>query len=274
MNFTESYFEYAGQSSKYYDLLIANVDTERVVLLGGDTKSATVFNKRNHRRHHIGVEYSDSPLQFEMEVISFMPIGYALQREIQKWLFNQVGYKKLYIDKGYDVPNETYEIVDYDEKRFYLNCRFINPEKIEGNGGIMGYRFTVECDSYLAWQDPISKEFSFSDVEETSNQNITISVDTDTTDYIYPKVTIHMASSGGSFNIVNHADNSSRLTSMVDLSANATVVIDGTVNYVSDGYYERFEHRNFVRLLDGDNALSITGAVSSITFEWQNQRYL
>ena len=46
------------------------------------------------------------------------------------------------------------------------------------------------------------------------------------------------------------------------------------VGFVTDGYYDLFVKKNFVRLLDGENALYITGDVVSVQITWQNMRYM
>lgn len=71
------------------------------------------------------------------------------RRAIEKWLFNKREYCKLYLDMADDLYGETFEYIDGIRKRNYLNCRFINPEKLEYNGGIVGYKATLEADSNI-----------------------------------------------------------------------------------------------------------------------------
>ena len=274
MDFYGYHFEYAGELSRKYGLIIANVTTDRNTLIAGKSKTVSTYNKRNFTKYHIGTIYSDAPLTFEMEVVvTGEPIYGEWRRKIQKWLFNQKDYQKLYIDKADECTGEAFDLIDGLHRRMYLNCRFVNPEIIEGNGGIVGYRFEVECDSHMAKQDPTKKSFSFSGGLSTI-QHINVLVDTDHNDYIYPKVTIRVGRFGGNIDIINHLDSDDRLTSFVELPANTTLVLNGSVNYVSDTFYEEFVDRNFPRLLDGNNAISIIGDVLSIEFEWQNMRYL
>ena len=267
------HFEYAGDFSRKYGLYIANVDTERNVSITGKSKSISAYNKRNQLKHDLGNVYTDAPLTFDMEVVSDYLIQGELRRKIQKWLFNQKGFQKLYIDRADEICDEVFDFERGVPRRTYLNCKFVNPEKIEGNGGIVGFRFTVECDSHLAWQDPIRKKFSFPGGVESSNQ-VEIVVDTDMDDFTYPRITIRTGASGGSVYIINKTDDSERSTSLSDLSANTQYVLNGTYNFVSDDLYEHFIDRNFPRLLDGKNAILVSGDVVALEVEWQNKRYL
>ena len=266
-------FEYAGKSSRPYGLIFATVDTSRHKALSGHTGSIIFYDNRDKKQHYIGTSFDTSALSFDAEVVSRNPIDAASRREIEKWLFGQIGYKKLYMDYLDDYLAESYELVDGERKRLYLNCRFVNPTKVEANGTV-GYKFTVECDSHLAWQDPVVKEFSLNHVTTLASSLVNVGVDSDIGDYIYPKVTILIGSNGGTITIANHSDDSSRLTRFVDIAPNSTIIMNGATNYISGDYYEKFAYKNFVRLLDGDNQIYITGNVKDIKIEWQNMRYL
>lgn len=272
-----SYFEYNGKSSRTYSLVFASVDTEPYLSLNGEIQSSVVFNKQDKRNYFIGESFTDSPIQFEAEIVTDdgQIINRFARREIEKWLFHQPAYRRLYTDMWCDTQGESVDIVNGETKRLYLNCRFTNPEKIEGNGGLVGYRFTVECDSSMAWQDAVSYEFTTGHANSSSSSIITINVDTDLKDYVYPKVTITMGRTGGDITISNNTDNTSRLTSFSGLTANITFTMNGNgINYISGDNYLKFSNKNFIRLLDGENKISIIGDVSKITFEFQQRRYL
>lgn len=268
-----SHFEYAGVKSRMYDLVFANVETSRFTSVSGETKSISLFNKRNQKNYYIESDFSDSPISFDAEVVSEHPLSRTDQREIERWLFFRNDYKPLYFDIEDDCLGEAYDIVDGSIKRFYLNCRFINPEKLEYHGGIVGYKFIVECDSPAAWQDTISKTFT---INGTSGKytDITLNVDTDLNEYVYPHVRITMGSSGGDIYLANNTDDSTRLTSFTDVQPTVTFRMDGRTNYISGNYYTNFIDKNFLRLLDGANTIRVAGNITSITFEWQNRRYL
>lgn len=273
MDLSGSYFKYNGTTSRKYGLIFAHVDTEEFERLNGDIESTVVFNKKGKRNYFVGESFEDSPLKFEAEIVMAdgQKIDRFMRREIEKWLFHQCDYCRLYPDMDCDIYGEAYELVNGVQKRLYLNCRFINPQKIEGNGALIGYRFTIECDSCMAWQDAVACEYALSG----HNNIITVNVDTDLRDYIYPKVTIQTGVSGGDIQIINYTDDNTRSTSFVDLSPNITITMHGDgINYISGDYYQKFSNKNFIRLLDGENQINITGDVKKIAFEFQNRRYL
>lgn len=271
-----SHFEYAGVSSRQYNLIIGNVGTSRMIQLGGTKETISLFSKKNRQRHIIDDDYSGAMLSFDVEFITdnTRPLEYSERRKIEKWLFKKHNCCKLYFDIADDTSVETYEYIDGICKRNYLNCRFVNPEKLEYNGGIVGYKATLEADSDMFWQDAVENIYTINNATESDSTIITVAVDTDLDDYTYPKVTINIGSTGGDVIISNNSDDSTRLTKFVGLSPNANIIMKGELNYISGQYYEKFAKQNFIRLLDGENKLAVIGNVSSIKIEFQNRRSL
>lgn len=271
-----SHFEFAGTSSREYGLIIANVNTSRSVSLGGVKEGVTIFSRAANKQYLIDDDYSSSPVSFDVEIISDSDecIELAERRKIEKWLFSKRDYSRLYLDVDDDIYGETYEYVDGEKKRNYLNCRFINPERVEGNGGVIGYKTTLEADSNMFWQDAIVKTYSVNNGTADATSNITLLVDTDFDEFIYPKVTIHVGSVGGDIIIFNNDDDSTRMTKFVDMSPSSSVTMKGEINYVSGQYYQKFANRNFIRLVDGENTLTVRGNVQSIDFEYSARRFM
>lgn len=271
-----SHFEYGGVSSRSYDLIIANIESARNISLAGEKSSVTVFNKNEKKRYLIDDDYSTSPLSFEMEIVT--DDGRCLdqqeRRKIEKWLFGHRDYRKLYWDIDDDCDSELYEFLNGNTLRLYLNCRMLNPTKLEYNGGIVGYKFTLEADSNMFWQDPISTTYNVDNSTSGSSSVVDIEIDTDIADYVYPKVTITMGSTGGDVTISNNTDDETRLTKFVGVSANATIIMKGEINLISGQYYEKFQHRNFIRLLDGVNKLTVIGNVKTIKIEYAARRLM
>lgn len=267
------HFEFGGTSSRMYSLIFANTDTERYVKLVGDSKSKTIFSKIGNKNYLIKDDYTDSPIVFDAEIVTDdqTVIGKNDRRKIEKWLFNKPYYSKLFIDMDDDCNGETYDFIDGVQKRLYLNCRFVNPEKLEYNGGVIGYKFSVECDSFMSWQEPVSHLY----VRSGNGVGTTIvNVDSDISDYIYPDVKISVGSNGGDILITNATDENDRITKIISATPNELITLKGSINYISGDNFSKFDGRNFVRLLDGENAITIIGDVNSIEFTWQNRRYL
>lgn len=269
-----TYFELGGVSSKQYGLIIASLDTSRNTALYGSKESISVFNKLGNKRYLIGDNYTSSPLSFDIEVLTedTSPVKSEQKRIIEKWLFSYKDFRKMYFDIESDCDYESFGDIGKESKRYYLNCRLINPQKIESDVGVVGYRATLEADSDMFWEDPTTQTFSSTAGESLSNINVY--VDTDSEEYVHPKVTIKMGSIGGDITIVNNSDDSTRITKFIGISKYATIIMNSSIRYVSGEYYEKFYNRNFIRLVDGDNDFSIIGDVSSITIEWQNRRYM
>lgn len=271
-----SHFEYAGVSSGRYGLIMANVNTERYIGLGGTTSSISVFDKHANVRYFIGDDYRDSQMVLDIDIITERetPLLKEEIREINRWLFYRGEYKKLYINRAYDEDNHFVEIIDGQEKRLYLNCRFLNPIKLEYNGGVVGFRVRLEADSNMFWQDPISAEVTINNPEQSSVKEIPLVVRTDGNMPIHPKVTITMGSAhGGDVEITNLSDMDSAVTGLVGLPKSGIIIIDSGVNKVNDQYYAKMSPAIFPRLVDGVNTIRIKGNVSKIKYEFQNRRY-
>jgi len=272
MKLSGHHFEYSSISSLPWDLIIAHIDTKAFKQLFGEVSDTTTFNKKSKKRYISNTNYEDSPLSIPCEIISEQPIDRFEARKIESWLFRQSNYKQLYIAKNEDDETERIEGVI---KRNYLNCKFTNPSKIEFATGLHGWSCNIECDSLMSWQDAITKTFTLDTTSGSSQSNqITVSVDTDISDYTYPDVTILMGTIGGDITVTNQTDSSTRITAFADLPVSCEFTMTGEINDVSSDKYDYFTSRNFVRLLPGDNTLSITGNVSIITMSWQNMRDL
>lgn len=272
-----SHFEYAGVSSRLYGLIIVNINTSRMSQMSGTIDSITSFDKKNKKRYLIDTDYINSPMTFDIEIIndSERCLRPEERKKIEKWLFGRREYCKLYFDIPDDYYRDMYEVLeDGSIKRLYINCRFINPEKVEYNGGIIGYKVTVETDSNMFWQDATIKTYEIDNPDSDSSSVITVDIDTDMNDYVYPKVTITMGDVGGDIIIANNTDNSDRYTKFKKLSAYANINMNGELNYINDDYYTLFASRNFIRLLDGENKLTIMGNIKTIKFEYSARRFM
>lgn len=256
------HFEYAGVSSRSYNLIIANVETERYRNLSGDISSVTIFNRNHKKRYLVGTDYSESALSFDVDIVTDNDecIGQLERREIERWLFNKHSYNKFYVDMSDDIDGETYEIVNGLQRRLYLNCRFINPEKLEYNGGIVGYRVTLEADSNLWWQDGIKLTCP---VRSNAGNIITIDVDSDIDDYTYPVIAIY-PNGNSTFTIVNTTDDPNRETVLTNLSSGRRYYINCELNQVLEAEistnfvtsYDKLLRQNFPRLVNGRNILT------------------
>jgi len=262
-------FEYDGINSKKYGLFFGHVDTERLKQICGNLEYNQVFYPSLNRQEIHGVNKDEFPLSFDLEIISAEPISYWSAKEIKKWLFNSLTYKKLYASR---IKDNTIEKINGEEKRRYVECIFTNPEAMFYADGLHGWKCTCTLSSGWAFQDDI--EVAYTDFTE----DIVVHVDSDNGEYIYP---IFAFIADGTTNpisptIVNKSDNN-RAMVIKNIPAHAEVYVDSAVGTVTDdmgaSLYPKLVDQKFLRFVNGDNVLSISG-ISDIQIKYRNVRYI
>lgn len=285
-----SFFQFNGQSSEPYHLVFANIETKRNRQLYGTIKSETIFNKTNKTKYLIGDNYDDYPFSFEIEIVTEdgRTIDEASRREIEKWLFNLNSYKKLYM---YNC-NENTGVTTLGN--IYLNCRFINPERIEYNGGVVGYYATLESDSGSWWEDvECTYENNNGSTEQSNSHSFCVEVDSCPVDFIYPDIEVEMKSTiGGSardmnfLQIRNNSDTvlssgsaslSYRTLYLADIVDNgSTIKIDNETKQITKNNTlispDALTSLDFPRLKNGANNFIIKGGDATIKFNYKTRR--
>lgn len=284
MEFYGMRFEYDGVSSRLYDLMIASVSKSRDMSVSGKATVVTMHNRRPTANYYLNTRWDKGNLVFDMEFVSERALTEAEQRAITKWLFRTDGYKRMYFELLDDEQAEWFDIVDGETVRTYLNCILTEPEKIDGFGGVCGYKCKAVCDAPNAWSDEIAAEAepdlsSYSVNTDGEEYTFNIYVNSDMGEYIYPELIVTTSGtmadgSSPAFRVWNETDSSTRITGMDGLGQGVTVTMDGQTNYISDGLYEKFTLPYFLRLMDGMNELHVKGSVSKIGVIWRNRRYL
>lgn len=126
--FRECFFEYAGQSSQPYNLVLSYVSNSNTDFDSGggfDLKTDTL--PRSHETLLYGKDYSAKPLEFDVEFMNlhgYIPLEQML--EIKNWLFGQNGWK-------------TFRCLD-DRQDYRLKCVFEPGEDIVDGTGYRGLR--------------------------------------------------------------------------------------------------------------------------------------
>lgn len=256
------YFKYGDFDSIVYNIGITNVETDRMKVLQSVQNVNVVRNKRNHRFLTTKVAYDEAPISFEMEITTLdgsviNPIDMPM---IERSLFNKRTFLPLYPYLG-TISNESL---------LHINCIFTEGERIDTDGGVVGYKMTVTADSVMAWSEEIKKDITI----DSQSGSFIINVDSDLNDYIYPEVTFMTGSTGGNVTIYNNTDSAERFTSFASLPADTTFVMRGDINHISNNMYQFFSDRNFIRLLDGENNFFFTGDLQSISFKFINRKFL
>lgn len=272
MIFDWMHFTYGTYDSREHDLVFAHIDTSEFNSISGTIESYTVFNKRTMSRIFIGNDYSSMPLSIEVEIVTedAIALNHGERTKAENALFNSPSYIPLYFDLEDDCFHDTFTYYNGEIKRYYLTCRFLNPERIlDQNGLAIGWKCTMECDTGYMRQEPITVTHSHS----STNTSFDLDVVCNGNDYIYPKVTLQMGSTKGQISITNQADDSSRITKFENLSPSVSVIINGETNYVSGNHYQFMTNRNFPRLVNGLNSITVNGVSCTLTVEWSNRKY-
>ena len=130
--FRECFFEYAGQSSQPYNLMLCYVSNTTTDFNSGgkfDLKTDTL--PRSHETLLYGKDYSAQPLSFDVEFVNIDDnIPLQQMTEIKNWLFGQDGWK-------------TFRLLD-DRQDYRLKCIFEPGEDIVDGGGYKGLRCTLK----------------------------------------------------------------------------------------------------------------------------------
>lgn len=257
------HFQYGDFDSSEYDLVIANMDTSRLNILQAERNVNTVFSKKNGTHYVTNVSFNNEPQSFDAEIFTVCghPIGESFLHDIEQALFKRNTFTKF----------EAIDSYGFDD--VYLNCILTNPERIENDAGVVGYKFTIVTDSVMSWEEPKTETFTFAE-NDNNPKTFSIELNTDMPDYTYPIVEFQIGSTGGDISICNNTDSLTRLTGFTSVPALSVFTMDSRINYLPTTYYEMFNHRNFIRLLNGVNNFVLTGDIVSISITYQNRRYL
>lgn len=239
MQFSGKHFIYDGINSRRYGLKFLHIDTEPFKKVSGTPTYQKNFYKSTKSNSITGMEWDDSPINTEVELISEKPISKKELRAIEKWLFNRSQYCKLYIDKRED---EDIEVINGVEKQCYVECVFYDAKVIEYIGGIYGFSATMELSCSYAIQDSITKE-----IKSNSNNSYTeskINVDTDDNDYVYPIITIECKNIN-EIEVINESDNN-RAVKLSDYERKVfsnfqdvkNSILNGTPTYIFRDVYQ------------------------------------
>lgn len=126
--FRGCYFEYAGKSSDIYDLQLFYYDRqENMFNSGGEYEIKTEVLPKVPEQLLYGINYSEKPLEFDIEILSEdRAIPFEQVIEIKNWLFGQDGWK-------------TFRTLD-ERQDYHLKCMLIPEEDIVDALGYRGFK--------------------------------------------------------------------------------------------------------------------------------------
>ena len=134
-------FEYAGKSSSIYNLVSCEINKDYQNIISGAEYEPTVDTlPHSANQLLLGLDYSDKPLEFDLEIINpDENIPYTQVEEIKDWLFGQNGWKKF--------------VIINERQDYYLRALLIPSEDIMDVNGYRGFRCKVRNDSGFWYRD-------------------------------------------------------------------------------------------------------------------------
>lgn len=258
MSILDKGITYNGINYENYGLRFLLLETTENKEVGG-TLEYTNFKTNSDVRNHIqSVQYTDG-FNYPIELLSENLISNTVYREIINNFANQPDYCKLSFNN------------DLEYENMYFNCYFTNVEKFESGGkdgyGIYGFKADMVCDSKFMWEN--EKTYTYTNFMN----NITLKNTSEVRGYTYPKLIITAGNSTSTIQITNITDNNKLIS--LQASANEIITIDYNPIIITSSLNEdKFTswNKNCLRLVRGNNELSITGNVAKIEIAYQNAR--
>jgi hypothetical protein len=262
-------FEYDGIKSAQYGLAFRHIDTERFKKICGDFKYKTAYYPSLNKSVVTDVGKEESAPEFDVEFICENPINDFNAKQIKKWLFDKPTFRKLYQDYRSD---KSVKVINQTVVRDYLECVFYNAEEIRYAGGLYGWKCSCLLSSPVAFQDEI--EYEYTDF----TNDITIEVNSDLTDYIYPTLVLTASNETNPIDVtIKNVSDDNRSVALEGITALTEIYMDCPVGSVIDStgksLLDNLLDRKFLRLLPDENVLQISG-VDSMKIKWQNVRYI
>lgn len=196
--FRDCYFEYAGQYSGDYNLVMMYVENSYDKFdSGGQYEVATDVLPASAETLLYGLKYSEKPLEFSIEIINpDKAIPFEQMKEIKDWLFGQDGWKKLKLHSS--------EYQDY-----HLKCLLIPEEDIVDATGYRGVRCTLKNISAYWYGEDKTIAYDKAKIIELAGENgdnlydsgalwLNVNIDSHSPSKIFPIIKFQMTTKGAS----------------------------------------------------------------------------
>lgn len=165
----------------------------------------------------------DEPLTFNAEIFREEPFTFEEEREINRWLFNKNGFRKLEI-----VNND----LDSNYQEIYWNCILTQQKPFRVGCGDCGFSFTVTCDAPSAWKHARQMVYNFQDdnYAQLMDSFSYYNESDDNNGYTCPTLKITIGKVGGRILFENtsdvNKDGSNRLSVFDNLQPQEIITID------------------------------------------------
>lgn len=214
------------------------------------------------KQYVYGFEFEDV-LQYDVELLlsdvncnnseGITSLDTETKREIEKWLFGRKQYAKFVIE-------------DDDMDGLFYNAILLNPEVINVEGVVVGYKFTMVNDAPYAYTN--NKKVKKSGLAGVTE--FTVVNSSDKYGYTYPTLTFKL-SAGDTLSIVNKSDNN-REFKFEGISTEETITVDNLRQIITSSSglpISKNFNKKFFRLKQNKNELIVTGDVELLNMEYE-----
>lgn len=258
MTFYARSFQFDGIPGETFGLYISQLDDGGISETDGSSKMDIITEKLYRRQvpYTYGMSISDV-LRFPVTVLSEDPLDAETYQLVQRWMFSNRQYKRLYI-------------IQNDMQTSYFNCIFNEPKTVRNGNQIYGFNAEVVCDSAFGWEMPKTTTYTYT-VPVVDSTVVFNNRSDDKGNYLYPSLVITMNNIAGDISITNSND-SNRVFSFENLSGNEVLTVNCGIQTISSSTgLKRLSNfnKNFLRLVPGVNTLRIQGNVASIAMTTQ-----
>jgi phage-related protein len=265
MAFYAKHFIFDGVPSEFYGLQITCENLRRTAVeivtpAGVDVKLYTQEVYHRPVPYLFGVQ--QTPI-LELDIDLNVPYEQSAQEAelASRWLYGRQTYKKL-------------QICQPDMRNVYFNGIFVKPELQKAGNIIRGSGGTFTCDAPWAWEFPKTYTYNFTGYD--MNETIAINNTSDNTFYTYPTIEITMNVFGGDVSIVNSAE-PTRIFNFVGLDMNEVLTINNDLQTITSSenvlrLSNFINPSSWLRYVQGNNKLTISGNVKTIKLTHQNAR--
>ena len=259
MAFAGKNFVFDGTPSETYNLFVSNTESGDVSINASsnvDIISESIYAKSVP--YFYGAAQREV-LTFPLFVSSPEEIDAGVAGKISSWLFGQREYKKL-------------QIYQSDLLDVYFNAFLTSPRARRVGNRIVGYDFTVTCDSPFAWMFPQTETYSYT--TELVDDDVVIQNISDNSDYLYMEMEITINGFGGSVTVTNNSDDG-RIFGITGLTAGEVLTVDNDRGILTSSLDLRrlgSFNKNWFRLIQNKNEVNISGNVESIEMTYNFAR--
>ena len=224
MGFWASSFQFDGIPSETYNLTISNglssSTTNAVELNTNGSNDVKLLTETLLRRPQEVFYFAEQfpVLEFDASITANTKLTAKDGQLAQKWLFGRQIYKPL-------------QIMQDDMQDVYYNCFLIKPLILRVGNEIVGFDFTVHCDTPFGAKT-FPKTLSYSYGDDVISTSFNFFNDTDNNYYSYPSLSITMNNIGGNITLTNVQDNN-RQFQLTGLLANEVITINNDLQIIT-----------------------------------------